>query len=144
MVRISQCMPSDRLSTEGRWFEWVNGVRFRILPSSAEVYLKRMLELREPYRKAIAIDPESEEARACLAQIVRKASAALVVDVRNVEDDDGTPIEFSREWLEEVLDGPAGSDLSEFILRSAANQSAFTRAADLLDEGNSEGRSAGA
>lgn len=143
MAKLNQAVLSDRLTSDGRWAEWLNGIMFRVRPITHPEFQDALTKSRAPYRSVIAAAPDDPKVGEILLRTVEENVHLLVTDCGNIEDDDGAPIEFSREWIIETLKREDMDHLRGWIIATASQSAAYTKAGEAMDSGNSRRLSAG-
>jgi hypothetical protein len=134
-MKFYQAMIDPELDREGRWAEFVPGMRFRI----ARMDNKRALD---SHRQRLA----DEQARVGRAKIAPEVLGEIALETLarhvllgwdGVDDADGKPIPYSPEKALEFLRDERCRDLRRFLEEAASDAAAYHASARKDAEGNS-------
>lgn len=109
--------------SRGVWFPWQKGIEFLIKSADCPDY-------QRAFRKAIRIHKHKLKADALDDATIAKIQARLIadhllLDWRNVDDEQGAPIAFSPDVAEKFLADPRLRTLSKFILECATDEASY-------------------
>lgn len=142
MAKLNDIKQNVGAIREGRWFDWINGIKLRIASMQSETFQEGHARLRREHEAAAALEvaETSDVAKKAAAEIMAEAIARwLLLDWKNVEDDDGEPEPYTWERGFELLMDTGYTHLRAFVLTKAMDERNYFERAVRDDEGKSEG-----
>lgn len=116
MARLSDTRTNPSLEREGVWFDF-NGIGLKIARANQPEYAE---ELKKLSREVLRGRPVEQMTEAESTIIMRTAAAKhLLVDWRDLEDDDGRPIKYSVDQALEYFSQPQYADFLKFVIAQA-------------------------
>ena len=136
MAKLSAIKADMRKVEEGRWETYSAGIQLRIASTSSIAYRRARNDILKPYMRGTrsrAIDPDR------VIELLKPAVARyLLLDWRNIEDDNGKAIKYSPEKAMEFFDDPALKDFYEFVLEVAGETDLYRQQAVADEAKNSK------
>ena len=134
MAKLTQFQGDVAREEQGVWVEYAAGVEFRIARLNNPAYQKCLRKLLKAdgrrFRRRRPTDENAEKlTNRALAQHV-------LVDWRNLEDEDGSPIPYSVEKALEILSDPQYHDIRDFVVEVATDSDVFAAEEREDAEGN--------
>lgn len=129
MAKLRDLGPDAQAEQEGVWVEHDSGIEFKIRPLGNPEYTRLRHRLQKPQLKPKqlrkGLDPADVE-----EQNKELVLRTILVDWKNVEDDEGNEIPYSPEEARKVLWNPSyGDRVVEFILAEADDLQNFKESA---------------
>ncbi len=124
MVKLSRIRVDTDKAQNGVWKDW-NGIGLLIARIHTPHYQEVLQRHIEPVLHIV-----SENGNSCSeAQEAtnRAISEAVLLDWRNLEGDDGEPLEYSPEKAYELLTDPELVDLHDFVIIAANSRENYRR-----------------
>ena len=123
MAKLGQFRSDTALEAEGVWVEYAAGIEFKIARLNNPAYRKCLRKLLRPeVRRARSKRLDDDRAD----ELTLKAMARhVLVGWKNIENDDGVPIEYSPEKAFEILSAPEYHEIREFIEVTASDADLF-------------------
>lgn len=116
-VKLSGLRLDSEAVVNGRWFQWVPGVRLKLAKWGNDRFQERLEELFKDLGKA------DEDV---LKQV---AAETVLLDVEGLDDDDGNPISYTSELGLEWLRDPELLGMWSFVKERSVADEAFRRRA---------------
>lgn len=118
MARLKNLRVDPDKAKDGVWIPWILGIELLIARRGNDRFNKALQtemegKLADIRRETQENDGVSEIQRDCT---VRAVSEAILLDWKNIEDDDGNPIEYSPAEAYKLLSDPTLADLYDFVL----------------------------
>jgi len=112
------------LENQGVWVPWRAGIQLRIARAGRKAHNECVQRLGRAHRGLIRMD--TPEARAKVTEVTHRAAAeSLLLDWKNVEDDDGNPLPYTAEVGYRYLSDEAFRDLYEFVTVTANDATVY-------------------
>lgn len=151
MAKLSNYKTDPTTSVEGLWFDFEAGSQTPLESPHATHICFRIARWNNPKFRAervavleVVRDGSDKDAVAMMRKANAKAMArAVVVDWCNIDNEDGTPLAYSPEAAQQVLEDDAYDQVRQFILECATRVDLFRAQADEAAVGNSVGSSTG-
>lgn len=146
MVKLSSFATDEDLSVNGQWFEYADGVEFKIAKWNNPKFRDYLEDLARPHARKLR---KSGRVGRFWNDLVNKAAARCVLlDWKGVDGDDGEPLTYSQEEGEKVLNNTCYSSIHDFIVEIAMEDANYfteeTEAAGKNSSERSAGKSSGA
>lgn len=136
--RLSSLKTDVAKSEEGVWCEVGEGFEIKVARLGHPKYQAYLAKLSKPHAKQIR--REGLGAAEVLREIQRKATAKyLLLDWRNLHDDEGNEIPFSEEKALEILGNPEYEEFFDIVLEHAQDVELFRAENAEESAGNSDG-----
>jgi hypothetical protein len=133
--KLSGIKTDPTKETSGVWFPVGNGARVLVARITSPKYEEYLRKLGKPYGRAIRAGQIDNEA---IEEITKKALAKhILLGWEGLENEDGTPIEYSLETAYKILTDPEYKDFYRMILDFAQDAEAFRNDAREEAAGNS-------
>lgn len=142
MAKLTTLKADASKESGGVWVEWEHGVSLLVARLNNTGFQAAIRELTTPHTKEIRSGKISD---AKMEELSRKAMAThVLLDWKNIEDDDGAPLEYTPEMAFELLNDPGLRDLYQFVLTTANERELYRLEAEDESRGNSQAVSSGA
>jgi hypothetical protein len=145
MPKLSSLRVDVAAESEGRWFEYVPGLRFLIASTGSRTFRAAIDTAMQPYRDLIRQDQTNpgKERRFTVEmreKVVRRVMAERVlIGWDGLEADDGTPIPYSADEAERLLADAAMHRVTEWVERIAESEWSYLLQRAEADQKNSPG-----
>jgi hypothetical protein len=119
----------------GLWVPY-RGLEFRVLRWSSPSVQARLDELRRRNRSKLE-DSEKPAFHECLTDISKQTLGDVgIVDWRNVDDDNGQPLPFTRDAVKVLTVDPNYETLTQHLINSARDDDAYLCRLEEADQEN--------
>lgn len=123
-MKLSSLRLSDH-QTKGIWFVYQEGIEFLIARLGNREYTKYLRAIGKPHSAQIRHDVLDDEV---LEGLSREAIAhTVLLDWKNVEDDNGQPLKYTPAIGEKVLNDDEFDHIYKFIVTCASQQEVYQR-----------------
>lgn len=141
MPQLTKYRTDQRREEDGVWVDFADGIEFLIARIGNPKYEEYLRKIGKPYRHQMRANiMDSRE----LEQLSKKAIARhILLDWKNVTDEDGNPLPYTPEEGERVFNDPALRDIYRFVVEVAVDREFFTKQDEEEAEGNFESVSDG-
>lgn len=151
MAKLSIYKTDPATSVEGLWFDFEAGSQTPLESPHATHICFRIARWNNPKFRAervAVLEVSRDGVEHDAASVMRKANAkamarAVVVDWANIDNEDGTPLAYSPEAAQVILEDDAYDQVRQFVLECATRVDLFRAQADEAAVGNSVGSSTG-
>ena len=124
------------LEEEGKWFPYVDGFRVRIRSIRSTFYKETAERIGRPHKRELKRGDAADQAT--VRRVSQEAVAeGLIADWSGYEEDDGSPIPYSKEEAVRLCTEQEYREFYEWVTTCAADAEEF-RVGNPEDEGNSE------
>ena len=134
MARISSLKSDHKKETEGVWVEWEHGVSLLVArlnnPGFQAFVRKATKERTKDIRSGSFSDGEMERVS------IEAMGHHVLLGWKNIESDDGEPLEWTAERAVELLSDPDLRDLYQFVLTQANERELYRRDIEEESKGN--------
>lgn len=124
----------DNDKASGIWVEYSLDIKLKIASLRNKGYQAFIRKEGKEYQVQIAHGVLNDEALEPI--FIRALAKHVLVDWKNIEDDDGSPIPYSQEKAEEILANPEYRDLLDFVMATAQDRERYRVEVDEAIEGN--------
>lgn len=126
MGKLSRVAIDSERESEGVWVDYEAGIKLKIARMNNPDYERRMKRrskfFQVKYRRGQTPDPEE------LNPLINDAMAHhILVDWKDVEDDDGKPLPYSPAKALEIFEDPKYADFRSFVLQVSQEQELFRK-----------------
>jgi len=146
MAKLSSLRSDLSKEKDGVWVEFGEGVAFKIARTRSPEFknaIERMVkQYRRTHPRATTEDMFAND-EAAREQIAPHMAESLLLDWRNIDDDDGKAIPYSTGEAKKILVDPELFDVFAFVLEQAGRSELYRREDVEKDSGNFESTSAG-
>lgn len=134
MAKLSLLRSDAKKETEGVWVEWEHGVSLLIARLNNPGFQARVRVLTAKHTKEIRSGSFPDEEM----EGVSKSAMAhhVLLGWKNIEDEDGKPLEYSNEKALELLNEPDLRDMYQFVLTQANERDLYRREVEEDSTGN--------
>lgn len=134
MARLSSLKADSRKEVEGVWMSWEHGVSLLIARLNNPGFQAHVRKATRSKTKAIRQGSISDEEmeRVSLEAIAHH----VLLGWKNIEDDDGNPLEYSPETALELLSDPGLRDLYQFVLTQSNERELYRQEVEDDSKGN--------
>lgn len=130
MAKLSTLAIDLDLANNGTWANF-SGVKFLVRRISADEPQALRSKLVMENLDALQADPEGQVAKDLQEQIdVRVLAETVLIGWENLENDDGTPMDFSPEQAAQILSDKRYGDLRTFVQNYSFNRENYQRKAE--------------
>ena len=134
MAKLLSLKTDPEKESEGGWVPYQIGVELKIGRIGNTAFAECVRRLSEPHLKELRTNRLPEDV---LEDITREAVAKhILMDWKNIEDDDGKPFKYTQKRAEDILADPGMRDLYKFILLSANEAELYRQEIDEESAGN--------
>jgi hypothetical protein len=141
LAKLSSVKIDPELADKGVWIPYREDIEFKIASLKSKAYSDFMRKAGRQRQKGFRkkdLRPDEVE------PLMKKGLARFcLLDWKNIEDEDGTPIPYSAEQAEEWLSDPELVEMYEFVLECARDISLYQNEIKEDEKGNSEGSLSG-
>jgi hypothetical protein len=134
MAKLTKFRTDAHKERGGQWFPFREGIEFLIASIECAAYqgaFRAALKQHKHRLRADAIDDET------MAKMQAKLIADhLLLDWKNVDDDDGKPLTFSTAAAERFLADPQLRSVAKFVLECAGDEAAYRAETQEAVKGN--------
>lgn len=127
MAKISDLFVDPKAVDEGRWIDYLAGVRLRVARFGNEAHAAYLREAYRPHLKGMRegkIDP------ATATEISKTGVARHVLrDWSGLDGDDGKPLPYSPELAIKFFENPKLRDLYAVVVAAARHEDAYRESA---------------
>jgi len=135
MAKITEIMSDMEKVEKGVWVDYAAGIKLCIASINNTQYKKARSRLLKPYLRQVRAKAMNAEE---ILDILKPAAAKyLLIDWKNIEDEEGNLVEYSYEKALEFFKEPALSDLYNFVLETAGENEVYRQELVEDAEGNS-------
>lgn len=151
MAKLSNYKTDPTTSVEGLWFDFEASSQTPLESPHPHHICFRIARWNNPKFRAervavleVTRDGIEQDAGAVMRKANAKAMArAVVVDWCNIDNEDGTPLPYSPEAAQRILEDDGYDPIRQFVLECATRVDLFRAQADEAAVGNSVGSSTG-
>ena len=130
MAKIASVMADLDKVEKGVWVDWLEDIKLCIASTNKRAYKQARQRLLKPYMRKIRSGAISNDK---ILDIVKPAFARhVLVDWKNIEGEDGKPVQYSPEKALEFFNDPALSVLYDFVIETAGESDFYRN--DLVKE----------
>lgn len=123
MAKLSSFRTDPDKETEGVWFDFAEGIRFKVARWNNPKFRQLVEKLARPHARTFRRSGRRGE---MWESIVKQAAArTILLDWENVEDDNGKPLKYSPDEALRVFEDPALKAIYEFVVETAIDESAY-------------------
>lgn len=134
MAKLSKAKTSVSKQNGGVWVTWEDGMQFKIARAGNPVAV-RLQDEYEANNRALREAGEPEVPFSTFS--AKLMSEAILLDWRNVEDDNGVPIKYTPKEGAKIFTEPEFTDLAVFLSNAAMNRQHFKEQGEARTEKNS-------
>lgn len=123
MTRLRAIRQDIDRAAEGEWEKFGEGIEFLIAGTASPAYQEALRQLMRPHVRDVrrgSIEPAVVE-----EVTIRAAAQTLLLDWRNIEDDDGNDLSYSSDKAYEIMSDPAYREVYEFVMECARDIGRF-------------------
>lgn len=131
-MRLADLKTDQDAANEGVWSTYADDFELKIRSLHSDAYAKRRSEIRKPHAREL--DRARPDPKVLESVTLECMAGAAVADIRGLEDDDGSPIPYSKERMLELFEQIVG--LADFIGQVAADPATFRLTPNEDDAGN--------
>ena len=125
MAKLMAIRTDNEKELNGVWIPYELGIQVKIARAGNTKYQAYLQELCAPYRTSIRQTIQDAE---ILQEVTRKATAkCILLDWKNIEDEEGNPLSYSPEKALELFSDPELKDFYEFILTVSQGKEEFRK-----------------
>lgn len=134
MAKLSAIKQDLDLEKDGVWFDFSMGIELKIANANNPVFKDYLKKITKPFIQQIRNSPDGSDIQ---TRLFKKAAARhLVLDWRNIEDDDGNEVPFSSETCLEYFNDPSLREFYNFVVLSANANEMYRQQIEEESEGN--------
>lgn len=124
MAKLNDVRIDPNLEVEGVWIHWAAGIEFKLARIGNPKFKDAMRRRGAPYKRRINNDAELQE------RIMRECiPGTIILDWRNIEDDNGSPLPYSDEACLKMMKDPTLEQLFQWVVLTANTHTLFSQAA---------------
>ena len=125
MAKLGEIKTDMDKAQQGVWQPYILDIELLIASINNPKYKQERSRLIKPHQRRIRSGEMSAEK---VLEILKPAVAKhLLLDWKNIEDDNGQPIPYSPEKVLELFNDPTLSDLYDFVLETAGEKELFRK-----------------
>ena len=128
MASIESIKTDVKLEVDGKWVEYVFGIRLKIARAGNSAYNEAMRNLVDPIKAEIREEKLTIEDFAELLLTVR--AKTVLLGWENIEDKEGKCITYSPEKAEEFFKDPELKDFYTFVVGISEDQAQYAKRVD--------------
>jgi hypothetical protein len=131
VAKLSAIRTDLKRAEEGTWVPFAEGIEVCIASLNTERFKAARRRLLKPHVRELRAG--TAEAGERILELIKPAVARfIVVDWRNLQDDEGEPIPYSPEKCLELFHDPTLQDFYAWVLNTAGESELFRQ--ELLDD----------
>ena len=131
MAKLSAIRTDLQRAENGTWVPFAEGIEVCIASLNSERFKAARRRLLKPHLRQLRAG--TGEAGEKILELIKPAVARfIVVDWRNLQDDDGRPIPYSADKCLELFGDPTLQDFYAWVLNTAGESELFRQ--ELLDD----------